>query len=86
MVDIISELQTYNTDITICDPWVDVAKQEYDLTVLSQIPNGKFDVIIIAVAHDEFSDIHLNSFMAEKCVLYDVKSLIKNRRIIDGRL
>jgi len=87
VVDIINELLTFNTDITVCDPLVnaDDAKKEYDLVIHSQIPNKKFDAIIAAVAHQEFHSINLDSFMNEKCVLYDVKGFIKTFKV-DGKL
>jgi UDP-N-acetyl-D-galactosamine dehydrogenase len=62
-VDIIRELQEYETQIVVYDPWAAPAevKREYGLDILSELPTAMFDAVVLAVAHREFSDIRLNS-------------------------
>jgi UDP-N-acetyl-D-glucosamine/UDP-N-acetyl-D-galactosamine dehydrogenase len=44
-----------------------------------------YDTVILAVAHDEFAQLDLNSFRKAKSVLYDIKGLL-DRNIITGRV
>jgi UDP-N-acetyl-D-galactosamine dehydrogenase len=56
VIDIIKELRSYHVEPVIYDPWADPddVKREYDLTVHSKLPQGKFGAVILAVAHKEF--------------------------------
>lgn len=88
VVDIYHTLKEYTNNITICDPWADanLVKREYDIDIINHLPeNDVFDVAILAVAHDRFSNIDLKSLMKENSVIYDVKGFL-DRDIIDGRL
>ena len=88
VVDIYHTLKEYTDNITICDPWADVelVKKEYDIDIMNHLPeNELFDVAILAVSHDKFSNIDIKSLMKENSVIYDVKGFL-DRNIVDGRL
>ena len=87
VVDIYRTLKEYNVNVTVYDPWVnpDVAKYEYNISVKKEIPEGKFDAVILAVAHKEFTDMDLSNFFASLYVLFDVKGICE-KSIVDGRL
>ncbi len=78
VIDIVHELQEYNIDVDVYDPWV-VAKEaerEYDITPISQPAPNQYDAIILAVAHSEFVDMgidHIRSLGKDNHVLYDLK-------------
>jgi len=79
VIDIYKELSSYHVNITIFDPWASVkeVKYEYNLCIHNSLPKGKkFDAIILAVGHRQFLDLDVRSFGCEKCVLFDVKSLL----------
>jgi UDP-N-acetyl-D-galactosamine dehydrogenase len=81
VIDIIEKLRESKAHIDVYDPWVDhaQAKNEYGLDLISSPNNGKYDAIIIAVAHKEFSDlgsIVIKSYGKNKHILYDVKYLL----------
>lgn len=78
VIDIINTLKEYKVNITIHDPWANptVAKHEYGVEVLNQVPQDKFDAIILAVAHKEFTNINLNEVCYDKSVVYDVKATL----------
>ena len=64
-------------------------KREYGIE-LTDSPlddlKGKFDAVILGVAHDVFRPLDIRSFLAyENGVVYDVKGVL-DRNIIDGRL
>lgn len=92
IVDIYHTLKEYTNNITVYDPWANSAhvEHEYNITLTSENIEslaGKFDAVIMGVAHSEFLNIDLRKFLADSKlgVVYDVKGVI-NREIIDGRL
>jgi UDP-N-acetyl-D-galactosamine dehydrogenase len=88
VIDIIQELNTYEVNLTIVDPWASPAevKHEYNLTTLNQIPSDiKFNAAILAVGHQEFKSKNIPSLLNVNHVIYDVKGLL-DREIIDARL
>lgn len=91
VVDIYETLSEYTQNITLYDPWVNAenVKEEYGLHVAtSDIESLKrqFDVVILAVAHDDFKNCSVRDFLSsDKGVVYDVKSVLEVADI-DGRL
>ena len=90
VVDIIEELQGYNANVEVHDPWVssEEAKEEYGLTLVDQPEEGRYDAIVLAVGHDEFEKAGaegLRRFGRSGSVLFDVKSLFP-LEVSDGRL
>jgi UDP-N-acetyl-D-galactosamine dehydrogenase len=61
VVDVVGALQEYETSVTIYDPWAnpEEVKHEYGLDILTKLPEGKFDAVVKAVAHQEFSGISI---------------------------
>lgn len=87
VVDVISELNKYDTNITIYDSYAEPSDviTEYNLKIIQKLPKNKFDVVILAVAHDEFSQLNLRSLLKPNGVLYDVKGIV-SKNIADGQL
>ena len=87
VIDIYHTLEEYTNNITIYDPWAnaDSVKHEYGIDITTEMPNEKFDAVILAVSHKEFLDINVKDLMKDEAVLYDVKGLL-DREIVDGRL
>lgn len=78
VIDIVHELQEYNINVDVYDPWVEAkeAKREYDITPISQPKSNQYDAVILAVAHSEFVDMgvdHIRSLGKDSHVLYDLK-------------
>ena len=81
IIDIVQELQEYNIDADVYDPWVDAteAQHEYGITPVSTLKNGQYDAVILAVAHDEFKVMGSDAIRAlgkENHVLYDLKYVL----------
>ena len=77
VVDIISNLKLKNLNVDVFDPWVDKIdfEKEYNQEVFSEIPQKKYNAIILAVAHDTFKEIDLNDLMLDSnTIIYDIKS------------
>lgn len=92
IVDIYNTLKEYTNNITVYDPWADASqvKHEYDIDIYNGTYDslkGKFDAIILGVAHNEFTDKDFRELLTDSTngVVYDVKGVL-NRELIDGRL
>ncbi|WP_085537627.1 nucleotide sugar dehydrogenase [Massilibacteroides vaginae] len=85
VVDIVSALKGYEANITIYDPWANPKEvmHEYGLVTTKEFPEGKFDAVVLAVAHEDLLNIDLLKLLKEESVLYDVKGISKNS---DNRL
>ncbi|MFP4845629.1 nucleotide sugar dehydrogenase [Winogradskyella sp. PE311] len=89
VIDIIREFQSYHVNVDVYDPWAskEEVKHEYDLDLKSSMTDLKsdYDAIILAVSHNEFIELSLGNLKSEKCVVFDVKSLLPNDSV-DARL
>ncbi|MDD4729945.1 MAG: nucleotide sugar dehydrogenase, partial [Dysgonamonadaceae bacterium] len=88
IVDICHTLNEYTNNIMVYDPWANpvAVKQEYDIDISNELKAGeKYDAVILGVAHKQFLDLDVKSFVKDGGVIYDVKGLLP-RDIIDGRL
>ncbi|MCG3881877.1 Vi polysaccharide biosynthesis UDP-N-acetylglucosamine C-6 dehydrogenase TviB [Psychrobacter sp. Ps3] len=80
VIDIVHELQEYNIDVDVYDPWVDAseAEHEYGIAPISKPSNNQYDGIILAVAHKEFAQMGVSAIRElgrDNHVLYDLKYL-----------
>ena len=81
VIDLVHALKDYGTNITIHDPWADEkeVETEYNLESSNLLPNKKFDAIVLAVAHTDFSKINFQKLKNTKSVIYDVKGFLGNQ-------
>lgn len=84
-VDVIHGLEAYSLNVTTFDPWANPQEvdHEYKLEVTNQIPDKKFDAVILTVAHNEFMELNLNDYLKEDGIIYDVKGILED---CDSRL
>ena len=90
VIDLFKEFEGLGCNVDIYDPWVDKERvaDEYKIDPINEPTKGKYDAIIIAVAHNEFkllSEDLFRSFGKNNHILYDVKYLLKSNES-DGRL
>lgn len=87
VIDIVKALKEYDLHITIYDPWANatVAKREYGVDIVNELPQGPFDAAILAVAHREFKELNVPQLVKAQHVIFDVKGFL-DRTIVDGRL
>lgn len=90
VVDIIEELQSYNANVDIYDPWVSTeeAEHEYGLKLTSDLKDDHYDAIIVCVGHNEFREMGADTIRKlgkEKHVLFDVKHILP-KESVDARL
>jgi UDP-N-acetyl-D-galactosamine dehydrogenase len=86
VIDIYNELKNYDINVDVYDPWVspNEVKYEYGIEVLSNLPEGHFEAVILTVAHKEFLNLDVRSFAPEG-IVYDVKGILP-KEFIDSRL
>ena len=90
VIDIIKELQQYNINVDITDPWCcnEDAKKDYGLALVNEPKNHSYDAIIVAVAHDHFKEMGVEKIRElgkEKHVIYDLKYILP-KDMVDMRL
>ena len=87
VIDIYKALKEYNVNITVYDPWANpaIAKHEYGIDIVNELPTEKFDACVAAVAHKEFAGLDVPSLLKPQHVIFDVKCTL-DRNIVDGRL
>ena len=89
VVDVISELKSYEANVDVWDPWVESPVADlYGINLVKNIDKSKYDAIIITVAHDQFKKMsadEIRSYGKDNHVLYDVKYLLPVSDT-DGRL
>ena len=81
VVRVIERLNDFGIKTSIYDPWANINEVmcEYNLEAENNVPKGKFDAIILAVAHKKFKQIDLNKLKKNKnSVVYDVKGFLEN--------
>jgi len=90
VIDLFKSFQKLNCNVEVYDPWVDKddVLNQYGFKPIIHPIKGKYDAIIIAVAHDkfrEFKEDKIRVFGRDNHVIYDIKYLLKSYEV-DGRL
>lgn len=90
VIDIIQELQKYNANVHVYDPWADnaEAQHEYGLQLIDAPKANSYDAIILCVGHDKFRAMGAEAIRAlgkPNNVLFDVKHILP-KDAVDARL
>ena len=90
VIDIIEELNTFGAVVEVYDPWINAeeARRLYGVNVINELPSHRFDAVILAVAHKEFTTLSADDLQAvckPASIIYDVKSVLP-AAIVDGCL
>ena len=85
-IDVYEELQSYNVNVDVYDPWADSneVKDEFGFDLVEK-PNRKYHAVILTVAHKEFLNRDLRSHLIDSGILYDVKGILEIDTV-DARL
>jgi UDP-N-acetyl-D-glucosamine/UDP-N-acetyl-D-galactosamine dehydrogenase len=81
VVDIVKELQEYNVDVDVFDPWVNAEESvhEYGITPVTQPVDGGYDAVILAVSHHQFVEMGaatIRKLGKPEHILYDLKYVL----------
>ena len=90
VVDVVEELSGFHCNIEVYDPWIDKEEsiRQYGIIPVEQPEPGKYDAVIIAVAHHQFKAMGITAIRAlgkKNHVLYDIKYILPAEKV-DGRL
>jgi UDP-N-acetyl-D-galactosamine dehydrogenase len=90
VVDVVQELSGFHCNIDVYDPWIDreASIREFGISPIEQPELGKYDAVIIAVAHHQFKSMDITAMRAlgkKNHVLYDIKYILPSENV-DGRL
>lgn len=88
VIDIITQLQSFSVQTDVYDPWVkpDVIEEGYGIRALTDLHDDlKYDAVIVAVAHRQFTHHFIKKLCCNNCVLFDVKSVLDKEQS-DARL
>ena len=78
VIDIVRELQEYNTQVDVYDPWVSKheSEHEYGVVPVAEPEPGAYDAMIVAVGHEQFKAMGIDKIRAlgkPAHLLYDLK-------------
>ena len=84
VADVIKELRSFMVDVEIADPYADSAELEHEYGFgLSELKDGAYDAIIVAVNHDEYVKLQESDFKRmmndDKGIFVDVKGIFKGK-------
>src|SRR5690554_1002275 len=90
VIDIIHELQKYNANVHVYDPWASKseAQHEYGLDLIDYPRPESYDAIILCVGHQAFRELGadaIRAFGKPNHVLFDVKHILP-KAAVDARL
>ncbi|RVU00934.1 nucleotide sugar dehydrogenase [Mucilaginibacter limnophilus] len=90
VIDIVKVLDEFEAGYEIFDPWAnpEEVNAEYGVNTIKYHDQltGKYDAIIVAVAHNEFASLDYKNLKKHpEAVLYDIKGML-DKTIINGRL
>ncbi|WP_178984733.1 nucleotide sugar dehydrogenase [Winogradskyella helgolandensis] len=89
VIDIIEELETYDVNVDVYDPWASAeeVKHEYKLDLITDFTelSSEYDAVILAVSHNQFLKLDITKLKSQTGVVFDVKSLLP-LDTIDARL
>jgi len=87
VIDIVSELNQFGMDVDVYDPLAENEQviSHYNISLIKDIYKHKYQLIILAVAHNEFLSIDFSKLKNLDTILFDTRAVL-NREWVDGRL
>lgn len=85
VIDVIRELKSFNVTVDVIDPFAssEEAKSEYDIDLIDAPASKSYNAIIVAVNHDNFTNLSEEEFknllVDGEGVFVDVKGVFRNK-------
>lgn len=88
--NLLKKFEEFKCNVEVYDPWVnkDQANQKYDLDLINIPSKKKYDLILLAVAHNEFKNMSIKKikeYGKPNHIIYDIKHIF-DASSVDGRL
>ena len=89
VIDIYHDLNEYGLNVTVYDPWINKAEVQYEYGIEvendTSVLKDKYSTIVLAVGHNEFLQLDINSLKEHKSIVFDIKGFLP-KNSIDARL
>ncbi|MEG0917450.1 MAG: nucleotide sugar dehydrogenase [Myroides sp.] len=84
--DVVDGLLDYGCKVVVYDPWVDWSKRTIPtgVTVVENLETSNYDAAVLAVAHQQFLELNVRSYLKADGIIYDVKGALLEK--VEGRL
>jgi UDP-N-acetyl-D-galactosamine dehydrogenase len=81
VVDLVRTLGDFVAEVVIYDPMADhaLAKHEYGLDIVNELPKGPFDAVILTVKHEQIArlgEAGIKALLAPGGLIYDLKGIL----------
>jgi UDP-N-acetyl-D-galactosamine dehydrogenase len=81
VADLVLALRDFVAEITIYDPMADtqLAKHEYGLSLVNELPQDRFDAVILVVKHDQIAELGvagIEALLVPGGLIYDLKGIL----------
>lgn len=84
VIDIVKELESYEINVTVYDPWANPAEveHEYGIKTLNTEPERQeYDAVVLAVAHNEFIHADWKKWIKKDGIIYDIKGCLEKEHV-----
>ncbi len=84
VIDLLNEFKDYGCPVEVYDPWAnkEKVKAEYGVSLIDA-PSNDYAAVVLAVAHDKFKTLDINSLVKESGVIYDIKGFLDRDKVTD---
>ena len=82
VIEVYNRLKKIEFKVEVYDPWIDnfEFKEENDFMTIEKLDESlKYDIIILAVGHNEFRKIDPKKFLIKNGLVFDIKGFYKER-------
>jgi len=86
VIDLVKELKSFRSSVDIYDPMVDVGdiKNEYGIDIINSPQNNYYDIIVITVGHQIFTDLggkKIRKWCKKNGIIMDLKNTISKDEV-----
>jgi UDP-N-acetyl-D-galactosamine dehydrogenase len=86
VTDVYRELKDFGMQVEVYDPWASAEQvsAEYGISLIPK-PTGRYEAVLLTVAHDVFQTLDFKDFVKPDSVIFDLKSILP-KESVDSRL
>ena len=81
VADLVRTLSDFVSELVIYDPMADIelAKREYGIELVNELPHGPFSTVILAVKHDKIAQLGesgIKALLSPSGLIYDLQDIL----------